>query len=62
MSLIRMLKQFNKARICCPVVVYEGINSFFWKEKDPNVTKNQKFPDFQRFYAIFVQFLIDFVD
>ena len=37
-----MLKTFNKARICCPVFVYEEINAFFWKEKDPNVTNLQK--------------------
>ena len=57
-----MLKRFNKARIRCPVVVYEEINAFFWKEKDPKMKKKNNFPDLQRFYAIFVKVSIDFVD
>ena len=45
-----MLKRFNKARIDCPVVVFEEINAVFWKEK-PKMTK--KFPIFN----VFMQFL-----
>ena len=53
-----MLKRFNKTRICCPVV-YEEINAVFLERKR---LKNDKNPNFQGFYAIFVIFLINFVD
>ena len=52
-------------------MLYELVQIFghFWTKITPRMPancpqkdKNSKFPDFQRFYAIFVQFSIDFVD
>ena len=46
-----MVKRFNKTEIRFPVLDYEEINEIFWKKIDV-----------QSFYAIFVKFLVDFVD
>ena len=37
-----MLKNFNKARIDCPVVVYQEINAVFWIEKTQKRQKKTK--------------------
>ena len=55
-----MLIKFNKARIHCPVVVYEEISVVFLKGKTPKNDKKHK--NFLSFYAIFVTFSIDFED
>ena len=41
-----MVEKFKRARIRCPIVVYEDKNVVFWQEKDPKMTIIQKFPDF----------------
>ena len=36
-----MLKMFNMAQICCPVVVYEDINAVFYERKRSKNDENQ---------------------
>ena len=48
-----MLKKINKARMRCPVVLYEEIKAVFKKQKEPKkAKKTKKIPDLQSFYAI----------
>ena len=35
---------------------------FLRKGKDPKITENQKLPDFQHFFALFLKFSVEFVD
>ena len=53
------------AQIRCPAGFYEEIIAGFWMKNlklTPKMTKNQKTPDFYRFYALFVKVLTDFVN
>ena len=60
-----MLKTLKMARIYCPVGFSEKNICCFLDEKDlklkPNVTKNPKLSNFQRFYAFFAEISTDFV-
>ena len=57
-----MLKTLNKARCCCPIVFYQTINAVFWEKIDPMNDQNSKISRFLTIYAIFVEFVLDFVD
>ena len=62
-SRIEMLKTVNKEQVCCPVGFSEELISVFKLKKKlklaPNLTKNPKFSNFQKFYAI-VEISTDF--
>ena len=49
-----MLSMFNKARICCPVIVYEEINAFFLK-KDSKMIRKTNISRFLTFLCNFCQ-------
>ena len=57
-----MLKTLNKARCCCPIVFYQEIKAVLWEKIDPMNDQKSKISRFLTIYAIFVQFLLDFVD
>ena len=57
-----MLKTLNKARYCCPIIFYQEINAVLWEKIDPMNDQNSKISHFLKIYAIFVEFLLDFVN
>ena len=54
-SLIKMLKRFNKARVRCRVVVYEEIIAVFLERKGPKNDKTPKISQFLTFLCNFSQ-------
>ena len=59
-----MLKRVNKERVCCPVGFSEELIEVFKLKKSQigtEIDKNPEFSNFQRFYAVFLKFLTDFV-
>ena len=57
-----MLKTLNKAQCCCPIVFCQKINAVLWEKIDPMNDQNSKISQFLTIYAVFVEFLLDFVD